>query len=79
MKFKSMYRDEEFELNNCPFCGSEPKIKHIGNELTKTRTIEISCSRCQAVKTEKAIHKSMSWLEDIAVQGWNMNPKKDKR
>jgi len=71
MKFKSMYRDMELELKNCPFCGSEPIIKHIGNKHTKI-VIEIRCKNCNASKRHGAIHRGMDWLEDISVDSWNM-------
>jgi len=70
MKFKSMYRDEEFALSNCPFCDAVPKIKHIGNVHTK-KSIEIRCSACSILMKNSAIHRSMDWLEDISVSQWN--------
>ena len=76
MKFKSMYRDVELELLDCPFCGGEPKIKHVGNEHTKKIKIEIKCSKCRATKTNAALSRSFDWLEDISADDWNTRSSK---
>ena len=66
-----MYRDLELEVLNCPFCGSDPIFKNIGNRLTSKRTVEISCKNCSVIMKTSAIHRDMDWLEDVSVQKWN--------
>lgn len=79
MNFKSMYRNIELELLDCPFCGSEPKIKHIGNDHTKKIKIEIKCSKCRATKINGAIHYYFDWLEDISIEDWNTRVQNENR
>ena len=71
MKFKTWDNTKEIELLNCPFCGTAPIVKHIGNEHTKKRTIEISCPKCRVKKIDGAIAYGFGWLEDVAVKNWN--------
>lgn len=61
----------EFELNPCPFCGGKPELKHIGNEYTKKRVIEINCTKCHAKRTDASIRFGMDWLENAAKEAWN--------
>jgi len=71
MKFKSWDNTKEIELSNCPFCGSEPIIKHIGNDYTKTRSIEIKCPKCRIKRIDAALRYDFSWLEKVAAGNWN--------
>jgi hypothetical protein len=59
------------KLKPCPFCGSYPKVKHIGNDYTKKRSIEISCPKCRIKRTDNAFRFSFAWLEYAAVRNWN--------
>ena len=71
MKFKRFATDEELFLDSCPFCGTEPEIKHIGNNHTKQRKIEIGCRECGVRLVKAALRNDFSWLEDIIVKRWN--------
>ena len=71
MKFKSWDLTREIELMDCPFCGGEPAVAHIGNEHTKSRKIEIKCKKCRCKKVNAAIHHEFSWLEAVAANDWN--------
>lgn len=71
MKYKTWCETKEIELNDCPFCGGEPKVSHIGNDHTKKRKIEIKCSKCRIKRTDAALIHSFSWLEDVSAKNWN--------
>jgi hypothetical protein len=43
------------ELYECPFCGGEPQVKHIGNDYVKRRTIEVKCTSCRCCRRDGAI------------------------
>lgn len=64
------------ELKDCPFCGSKPTMKHIGNDHTKTRAVEVKCSNieCRVARTDKAFRNDHAWLTAVAVEGWNRRP-----
>ena len=64
---------KETEFMHCPFCGSAPKVKYIGNDHTKTRGIEVKCSNveCRVERTDKAFSHDHAWLERVARDGWN--------
>lgn len=61
------------ELKDCPFCGSKPLMKHIGNDHTKTRAVEVKCSNaeCRIARTDKAFRYDHAWLTNVAIEGWN--------
>ncbi len=65
------------KLKPCPFCGSEAKMKFIGNDYTKSRTIEVKCSNvnCRAKMKNGAIRFNFDWLEDISIKAWNRRAK----
>jgi len=71
MKFTSWDNTKEIELLACPFCGSEPTIKHIGNDHTKTRSIEIKCPKCRVKRIDAARRFSFAWLERVTAENWN--------
>lgn len=47
MEFKSWNGKKFIMLLECPFCGGQPDIFHIGNDFTKTRKIKIKCNNCR--------------------------------
>ena len=74
MKVKRYGSDNEIELLPCPFCGSDPQVVYTGNDLRESRAVTIQCSNsgCRISRTDRTLRKTFSWLEDIAVNGWNM-------
>lgn len=64
------------ELLPCPFCGSEPVMKHIGNDYTKSRAVEVKCSNayCRVARTDKALRHDHAWLTNVATENWNRRP-----
>ena len=75
-KYKAWNPGKEITLRECPFCGSKPKVSHIGNEFGKTRKIEIKCSCCRATKINAAMRFNFKWLENVAAEDWNQRPGK---
>lgn len=61
------------KLLNCPFCGSEAKIKRIGNELSRKREIEIKCTsiKCRTTQRGGVIRFGFDWLEPRMIANWN--------
>jgi hypothetical protein len=57
----------------CPFCGAKPEFKMIGNEHTKKRSVEISCttSGCFGMQRVGAIYKTHGWCYEEALEKWN--------
>jgi len=74
MKFKTWCGQKEIELDDCPFCGGEPKVMHIGNDHTKKRKIEVSCPKCRIKRIDAAIYHGFDFLEKIAAEHWNQRP-----
>lgn len=74
VKVKRHESNDEIELRSCPFCGSDPQIVYTGNGYRESRAITIQCSNsgCRISRTDRTLRKTFSWLEDIAVNGWNM-------
>lgn len=64
------------ELLPCPFCGSAPTMRHIGNDRTKSRAVTVKCSNphCRVERTDKAFRNDHAWLERVAIEGWNQRP-----
>jgi len=63
---------DDILLKDCPFCGSEPDMKHRGNEHTKKRSVTISCPKCRIQRTDAALIHGFEWLEEVAAKNWNM-------
>lgn len=63
----------EDKLLSCPFCGSDPIVKRIGNEHTRKRKINIKCSNpyCRCEMTKGAIRYGFEWLMDVCLKAWN--------
>jgi Restriction alleviation protein Lar len=59
------------KLKACPFCGAYAELIEIGNEATKSRSVEIKCSGCFVKMRHSAFRKSMEWLVEIASSKWN--------
>lgn len=76
MIFKSYDDKREYKLNRCPFCGGEPNVSFIGNEFGKKRKIVIKCKKCRCQRTDATLKNNFEWLEDIAVNNWNMDYKR---
>jgi len=63
------------QLKPCPFCGfDKPKVRHIGNNHTKKRSLEISCPKCRIKRTNAALRYGFDWLEEISEKQWNQRP-----
>lgn len=72
MKFKTYDEKGEIELKDCPFCGGEPIVIHIGNDRSKKeRTIEIKCSKCYVKSINSVLIHNFSWIEKLAAKDWN--------
>lgn len=75
MKIKSYDETKEIEFLPCPFCGGEPKVRHIGNDHTKKRVVEVVCPKCRIKRRDGALIQGFAWLEDIAAKNWNQRVK----
>lgn len=64
------------ELLDCPFCGSRPDVKRIGNYHTKKRKIQIKCTSCRVERTDATLTETFEWLEEVAAKNWNQRPTK---
>ena len=67
------YEGKTLDLLPCPFCGCGVKLKHIGNDRTKTRKITIKCTNpfCRVERTTAAIRYGFEWIEQEIVKHWN--------
>ena len=55
----------------CPFCGSDPAVKYIGNEHSNKLSIKIRCPICRIQRTDSSILHGFEWLESVAESNWN--------
>lgn len=62
------------DLKPCPFCGSVPEVKCIGNDHSISRKIKVKCSNksCRIERTDATKRRGFNWLEGIAEEGWNL-------
>lgn len=58
-------------LRSCPFCGAEPELILRGNAHTKSRSAEVYCRSCHTKQVTGAIHNSLDWCQEKAVEKWN--------
>ena len=68
------YGYEDPSFNDCPFCGSAPRIIRIGNDATKKRKVMVSCPKCRIERTDAAINHGFDWIMDVARKNWNQAP-----
>jgi len=59
------------EIKPCPFCGGEAELITRGNAFTKKRSAEIECSKCHTLQVTGAIHSSLEWCQEKAIEKWN--------
>ena len=65
------WADGTITVKPCPFCGTHPEWKHIGNAHTKGRKIELHCPECRVKLLNGAIYHDFEWLERITAEQWN--------
>jgi len=71
MKYVSFDGKKDIGLLPCPFCGGEPKVRHIGNDHTRCKSVEISCTDCRVSRIDSARVHGFDWLEEITAKFWN--------
>lgn len=61
------------ELLPCPFCGSAPEIKQIGNDHCSKKGFDIKCSNpdCRFGRSDRVMRYSLEWLRPKVVEAWN--------
>lgn len=71
-------RDVEVDVKPCPFCGSAPRIKHIGNQNTRKQSIQFKCSNssCRVERTDSVLSRMnlIDWMIPKSVEHWNRRP-----
>ena len=67
------YKFTYYRLKECPFCGSLPEINFIGNNFTKSRKVEITCSdkKCSCRITTAGIHSNHEQVAKWSIDKWN--------
>ena len=63
--------EKEIQLLPCPFCGTIPEIRHIGNDYSKKCAIKIKCKKCRIERIDATLKFDFEWLETVAVKNWN--------
>lgn len=56
---------------SCPFCGGEAKKTFIGNNHTKSRKIEVKCTKCFTKQVTATIRYGFDKCEEWANEKWN--------
>jgi hypothetical protein len=56
---------------SCPFCGGEAKKTFIGNNHTKSRKIEVKCTKCFTTQVTATIRYGFDKCEEWANEKWN--------
>jgi hypothetical protein len=56
---------------SCPFCGGEAKKTFIGNNHTKSRKIEVKCTKCFTKQVTATIKYGFDKCEEWANEKWN--------
>ena len=71
MLFKTWDNSNKIKLLDCPFCGAEPSVTHIGNNHTKIRKLIIKCPQCRIKRVDAALKNNFDFLEKVASEQWN--------
>ena len=58
-------------LLSCPFCGAEPQLTFIGNDYSKSRTVEIKCKGCRVKMVNSGIIMGGEQLAKVSIEKWN--------
>jgi len=58
-------------LKKCPFCDGDAELILRGNAFTKKRSAEIECNSCHTKQVTGAIHNSLKWCKEKAIEKWN--------
>ncbi len=58
-------------LLSCPFCGGEPKKTFIGNDHTRSRKVEIKCTKCFTKQVTATLRYGFEQCEEWANEKWN--------
>lgn len=67
----------DFEVLPCPLCGNEPEVVTIGNNVTKSRKVKISCKKCGLTLIKATFE---FWFEKIlhyTIKQWNTRNNKE--
>ena len=74
MTYEEATDSSTMDLLPCPFCGTDPDVRFIGNAHTKSRRIKVRCSGCRIERTDAAIRYGFEWLRTVAEKNWNQRP-----
>lgn len=60
-------------LKICPFCGGNSSLHFIGNDFTKSATVEIKCDDCRVKMVNATLNKyhNAEWIAKISIDNWN--------
>lgn len=72
MKYKSYNGSTEIFLKNCPFCGGEPVVEHLGNNFKQRKKVIIKCRSCCIKRIDATLgSSSFEQLEKVSAESWN--------